>query len=97
MFVHCSYEKLSRLYIVVMRSYHACTLQLQNATMYSKNATMYSKNAAMYSENATMYSATMQPNVLKSNMLEMKIIRRIKKITCFFLENLKKQPMREKK
>ena len=76
MFVHCSYEKLSCLYIVVMRNYHI--------------ATMYSENATMYSENATMYSATMYSKVLRSNIFEMKIIQRTKKITCFFLENLKK-------
>ena len=80
MFVQCSYEKLSCLYIVVMRSYHVCTL-------YSENATMYSENATMYSENATMYSATMYSKVLKSNILHLKIIQRTKKITCFFIEN----------
>ena len=90
MFVHCSYEKLSRLYIVVMRSYHV-------ATMYSENATMYSQNATMYSQNATMYSATMYNKVLKSNLLEMKIIHRTKNNHLTFFENSKKITKERKK
>ena len=75
------------LYIVVMRSYHVLYIVVMRSY---RVATMYSQIATMYSQIATMYSATMYSKALKSNLLHLKIIRRIKKIACFFLENLKK-------